>query len=161
MLFCCFLLLFTLNARAGNAPYLVLNGADTVISEQGRAFTDPGAVAYDSANNIISNPNIIVSGPPSGYIYIPGTYTLKYNFQHNGVAATEIYRTVIVITDTTAPVLTVLGVPKDSLGYFTDTVAVFETYTAPQATAQDLTDGNLSASIMINSNVNTSVVGTY
>ncbi len=154
------LAVFTWQAKAGGI-YLKLNGTDTVIIEQGRTFNDPGATAYDTANNVIANANIVVTSPNSGYNMVPGTYIYKYNYSQQGMAAKEIYRTIIVIPDSTKPELTILNINADRNGVLRDTVAVFETYTAPQATAQDIVDGNLSGSIMVNNTVNTNAVGIY
>lgn len=154
LLSCCFLLFFALPAKAGN-PYLVLNGADTIIIEQGDTFTDPGATAYDANNNVITGAKIAVSSSPFVNIYIPATYTLTYNYTDTaGGKAAAIKRIVIVLQDSTPPVLTILGQKYD-------TVEVYENYISPQAKAQDNVDGDISASIVIQNNVNTFVPGWY
>ncbi|RYD76763.1 MAG: DUF5011 domain-containing protein [Sphingobacteriales bacterium] len=151
-----------LQVKAGKDPfYIKLNGKDTIISEQGRKLADPGAMVYDSTNNVISNADIKVIYPnDTNYIFIPGTYTLTYKYFAAGFVTIN-SRTVVIIPDTTAPVITIEGVHADSLGNLIDTIGVFEEYISPQATAQDILDGNLSATIMVNSNVNTSNTGIF
>jgi len=85
----------------------------------------------------------------------PGTYTLSFRVvDAAGNEAESVTRTVIVVLDKTAPVLTLNGL---------DTVQVeqCEIYMENGAVAVDNTDGNLSSDIQINGTVNTSVVGDY
>ena len=71
----------------------------------------------------------------------------------SGNAASEVTRTVSV-TDTTAPVITLVGDAEI-------TVEVGSTYTDLGATASDNYDGDISADIVTVNNVNTSVIGSY
>ena len=71
----------------------------------------------------------------------------------SGNAASEVTRTVSV-TDTTAPVITLVGDAEI-------TVEVGSTYTDLGATASDNYDGDITADIVTVNNVDTSVVGTY
>ena len=85
----------------------------------------------------------------------PGTYSVNFRVvDAAGNEASPVSRTVIVVLDKTAPVLTLLG---------KDTVAVEQcaVYSEQGAVANDNTDGNLSSDIAISGVVNTSKVGSY
>ena len=71
----------------------------------------------------------------------------------SGNAASEVTRTVNV-TDTTAPVITLVGDAQI-------TVEVGSTYTDLGATASDNYDGDITADIVTVNNVDTSVIGSY
>ncbi|WP_298347017.1 DUF5011 domain-containing protein, partial [uncultured Algibacter sp.] len=71
-----------------------------------------------------------------------------------GNAATQVVRTVNVIPDTTAPVITLNGNATIDLN-------VGDTYTEQGATATDNIDGDLTASIVIGGVVDTNIGGTY
>lgn len=84
------------------APVITLNGANPMTVECHTSFTDPGATASDSCD---SNVPVNVSGSVNSDV--PGTYVLTYTASDDsGNNATPRTRTVIV-TDTTAPVITV------------------------------------------------------
>ena len=80
---------------------------------------------------------------------------MTYNVTDSqGNAATEVTRTVNVV-DTTAPVITLLGANPQ-------TIEVGDAYVELGATAFDVGDGDLTASIVIDaSGVDTSTVGSY
>ncbi len=85
----------------------------------------------------------------------PGTYFVNFRVTDAaGNDAALVTRTVIVVLDKTPPTLTLLG------GSSVD-VQQCEVYNELGAVASDLTDGNLTSSIKITGNVNTSVVGKY
>lgn len=95
----------------------------------------------------------IVCTPASGSQFAQGTTAV------NCIATTTIYTATstfnVVVQDTTAPVLTLLG--TDPQG-----IALGAPYVEQGATAIDGRDGDISTSIVINSsNVNTHVAGTY
>ena len=78
-------------------------------------------------------------------------------YRHNvtdssGNAASEVTRT--DVTDTTAPVITLVGDAQI-------TVEVGTTYTDLGATASDNYDGDITADIVTVNNVDTSVIGSY
>ncbi len=78
---------------------------------------------------------------------------MTYNVSDTaGNPATQVTRAVIV-SDTTAPVITLLGATPFEL-------LVGDTFTDPGATATDNVDGNIS-SIVVASMVNTALVGSY
>ncbi|MDB2664733.1 DUF5011 domain-containing protein, partial [Porticoccaceae bacterium] len=83
-----------------------------------------------------------------------GTYTLTYNVTDDaGNAATPVTRTVVV-SDTTAPVITLTGDASITL-------EVGDSFTDPGATATDAVDGDLTANITVTGSVNTAAAGTY
>ena len=119
--------------------------------EVGSTFTDPGATASDAGDGDLTS-SIVVSG--SVDTSTVGTYTVTYNvIDTSGNAADPVTRTVNVV-DTTAPVITLLG--DNPM-----TIEVGSTFTDPSATALDVGDGDLTSSIAIVNNVDTSTVGTY
>ncbi|WP_298347020.1 immunoglobulin-like domain-containing protein, partial [uncultured Algibacter sp.] len=71
-----------------------------------------------------------------------------------GNAATQVVRTVNVIPDTTAPVITLNGNASIDLN-------VGGTYTEQGATATDDLDGDITAGIVIGGVVDTNIGGTY
>ena len=85
----------------------------------------------------------------------PGTYYVNFNVQDAaGNSATTVTRNIIVVLDKTPPTLTLIGGSSVN-------VQQCEVYTESGAVASDLTDGNLTSSVKISGNVNTSVVGKY
>ena len=119
--------------------------------EVGTTFTDPGATASDAGDGDLTS-SIVVSGSVDTSTI--GTYTLTYDVSDtSGNPADSVTRTVNVV-DTTAPVITLLG---DNLM----TIEVGTTFTDPGAVATDNYDGDLTSSIAIVNNVDTSTVGTY
>jgi PKD repeat protein len=133
-------------------PVITLLGIDTVYIEQGNPYVDSGATAFDNVDGVITG-NITVIGSVDIWHY--GTYQLLYSVSDNsGNAAVTRRRIVIVTPDTTRPVITMLGQTPD-------TIAIFNSYTDPGATAFDITSGNLTPFIIATSNVDTGVVGFY
>ena len=141
----------TVNVVDTTAPVITLLGDNLMTIEVGTTFTDPGAVATDNYDGDLTS-SIVVSGSVDTSTI--GTYTLTYNVSDaSGNAAVPVTRTVNVV-DTTVPVITLLG---DT----TVTIEVGATYTDSGATAADNYDGDLTSSIAIVNNVDTSTVGTY
>ena len=134
------------------APSISLIGNSIVNHEQGTVYTDAGATASDNIDGNISA-NIVRTG--SVNINLPGSYTLSYNVNDAaGNAATTINRTVI-ISDTTAPVISLAG-------NTTVTVEQGTSYTDAGATATDNVDGNLTTSIVVSGDiVDVNTAGTY
>ena len=132
-------------------PVISLTGSSTVNVEQGSSYTDAGATASDIIDGNLSA-NITVSG--SVNTSLSGSYILNYNVSDNaGNAATTVSRTVIV-SDTTRPVISLIG--SNPLAHEVGTIFV-----DPGATASDNLDGNLSANINVTGSVNPNIVGTY
>ncbi|HDP34453.1 MAG TPA: DUF5011 domain-containing protein, partial [Candidatus Hydrogenedentes bacterium] len=132
-------------------PVITRLGDETVTVECGSAYTDAGATATDSCGG--DRTSAIVTANPVNTA-VPGAYTVRYNVSDAAAnAAAEVTRTVNV-TDTTPPVITLLG-------NSTVTVECNAAYTDEGATASDICDGNLTASITTTNPVDTAVPGAY
>ena len=132
---------------------ITLNGAATLQHEQGTTYTDLGATATDAIDDDATLTAAIVQ---TGTVdsNTPGTYVLTYDVSDAaGNAATQVTRTVNV-TDTTAPIITLLG--SDPIDHEVDTL-----YNDAGATATDNIDGLISNNIGVTGSVNASVIGTY
>jgi hypothetical protein len=129
-------------------PVITLKGADTIRIEQGYTFTDPGATAYDNLSGdltlkITVDKFDVTRNKPGFNILVPGTYRFTYNVSDDaGNAAKPRTRIVIVTPDKTKPDL---EVNSDSVVI----VGVNTSFTYPDATATDLVDGILDASILV------------
>lgn len=138
-------------------PVITLIGDTTITFEQGTAYTDAGATAYDNLDGDITA-NISVNEPISGFNTIPGTYYFRYNVKDLAEnEAIEVVRKVIVVADKTAPEIIVAG---------TDTIETIlhsaATYTPPAILrAEDLVDGDVKPFVTVNNPVKMTVVDTY
>ena len=139
-------------SRDFSKPSLVLEGEAEITIYVGDAFVDPGATSIDNRDGNISD-KIVVTGAVDNQTV--GTYELAYNVSDAaGNPADEVFRTVNVIADTEAPVITMKGSN-------TITLTVGQAYNEQGANAIDNRDGDISASIEIVSNVDAGVAGTY
>jgi|GEM_PF-216313 len=136
------------------APVITLIGASSIDLDVGGTYTEQGATATDNIDGDISA-SIVIGGDVVD-TNIAGTYVVTYNVSDAaGNAATQVTRTVNVIPDTTAPVITLIGASSIDLD-------VGGTYTEQGATATDNIDGDISASIVIGGDVvDTNIAGTY
>ncbi len=132
------------------APVIKLKVGDTIYTEAGVAFNDPGYTITDDYDTgltatVIGSINIMQLGVQS----------LTYVASDKSGNATSKTRTVIV-QKTTKPVLTLNGKAIDS-------VLQFQTYTDPSVTITDnfYTSATLQSLLTITGSVNTSVTGTY
>ncbi|OUR93868.1 hypothetical protein A9Q87_03925 [Flavobacteriales bacterium 34_180_T64] len=134
------------------APVITLNGASTINLNVGDNYTEQGATATDNIDGDLTS-SIVISGTVN--TAVGGTYLVNYNVSDAaGNAATEVTRTVNVIPDTTAPVITLNGASTINLN-------VGGTYNEQGATATDNIDGDITANIVTTGTVNTAVAGTY
>jgi hypothetical protein len=141
------------------APVITLNGDNPVTVVVGSEYTDASATASDDIDGDITG-SIVVNNPVDTSAV--GTYSVTYNVSDNaGNAATEVVRTVNVvdstqnpdeITDTTPPVITLIG---DNLV----TVEVGSTYVDAGATATDNKDA--SVTVTTTGTVNTNFASSY
>jgi hypothetical protein len=107
-----------------------------------------------SASDVVSGPAATTSVPASGSTFGLGTTTVNVSATDAGGNVGTGSFTVTVV-DTTVPVITLTG--PDPLFFL-----VGETYADPGASAADLVDGNLTASIVPGGQtVDTNVPGTY
>jgi formylglycine-generating enzyme required for sulfatase activity len=133
-------------------PVITLLGDNPVTLECGDSYTDAGATADDVCDGDLT---AFLSTVNPVNVSVPGVYTVTYNVSDAASnPAIEVTRTVTV-EDTTVPVITLQGDNPQ-------VIMVGEAYTELGATATDVCDGDLSASISINtSEVNTSTPGSY
>ncbi|MBR9913481.1 MAG: DUF5011 domain-containing protein [Algicola sp.] len=136
------------------APIITLNGASTINLNLGDTYTELGATATDDVDGDISA-NIVIGGDVVDSNTV-GTYVVTYNVSDAaGNAANEVVRTVNVLPDTTAPVITLNGASTIDLN-------LGDTYTELGATAIDNVDGDISGDIIIGGDVvDSNTVGTY
>ena len=133
-------------------PVITLAGAATINLNVGDTYTEQGATAADNIDGDITG-NIVTTGTVN--TSVGGAYLVNYNVSDAaGNAAVQVVRTVNVIPDTTAPVITLVGASTINLN-------VGDAYTEQGATAADDKDGNITASIITTGTVNTSVAGAY
>ncbi len=132
-------------------PIITLLGSNPMNVDLGGTFIDPGATAYDSTDGDITN-NIVVTGTVN--TSIADTYILTYSVSDTAGNSAEKTRNVIVSEDNTPPVITLNGSNPMNL-------SLGQNYNEPGATAYDDIDGDLTDSIEISGNVNTSSAGTY
>ncbi len=145
----------TVNVTPETTPPVITLIGDPVINViQGDTYVDQGATASDNIDGDISA-NIIVGGDIVDTSVI-GSYIITYNVSDNaGNAAAEVTRTVNVTSETTPPVITLIGDPMID-------VIQGDTYVDQGATASDNIDGDISANIIVGGDiVDTNVVGTY
>ena len=141
----------TVSVTDTTAPVITLVGDAEITVEVGSTYTDLGATASDNYDGDITADIVTVNNVDTSVI---GSYTVTYNVtDSSGNAATEVTRTVSV-TDTTAPVITLVGDAEI-------TVEVGSTYTDLGATASDNYDGDITTDIVTVNNVDTSVIGSY
>jgi Metallo-peptidase family M12B Reprolysin-like/GEVED domain/Bacterial surface protein, Ig-like domain/MAM domain, meprin/A5/mu/Secretion system C-terminal sorting domain/Fibronectin type III domain len=142
------------NGPDTEAPVISLNGSSTVDLNVGDSYTELGATATDNIDGDLTSS--IVIGGDAVNTSLPGVYVVTYNVSDAaGNAAAEVTRTVTVIADTTAPVITLVGASTINLEQG-------DSYSDQGATATDNVDGNLTSSIVVGGDtVNTNVVGSY
>jgi hypothetical protein len=132
-------------------PEITLAGNAIVSLELGTSYTDAGATANDNIDGDITG-NITTVNPVD--INTAGTYTLTYNVSDAaGNAAVQVTR-VVIISDSTIPVITLVGDAIVSLELGTS-------YTDAGATASDNTDGDITGNITTVNPVDINTAGTY
>ena len=124
-------------------PAITLLGADPFTNECHTAFSDPGAL-NSAGFDVTTNSTVNVDNP--------GTYSVTYTGTNSVGYSVSASRTVVVL-DTTAPVITVLGENP-----FTNAFGV--TFVEPGATSFD-TCADGSVPMTTNSTVDVNVAGTY
>jgi len=134
-------------------PIITVLGANPLAHELGSAFTDPGATASDAIDG-----NLTASIVVAGDVVDPNataSYSITYNVVDSVSNAAPTQTRVVNVSDTTPPTITLTG----------STIVLHElatTYTDAGATANDNTDGNITANIIIGGDpVNTTTVGVY
>ena len=130
------------------APTITILGSNPMDVIRTLPYVEAGAVAID---NIDGSTTVAISG--SVNTSATGTYAVVYTATDSSGNSASSTRTVNVIEDNIAPVITITGSNPFNL-------TVGGTYTDQGATAVDNIDGTVTATTTSN-NVNTTVVGTY
>lgn len=143
--------IFNINVIDTQVPVITLLGDAIVTVEVGDAYIDAGATASDLGDGNLT-PSITTDNPVDTSKV--GSYTVTYDVTDSSMnAAVQVTRAVNV-TDTRAPVITLLGVS-------TVIVEVGDPYIDAGATANDIGDGIVTSSIVTDNPVDTAVVGSY
>ncbi len=167
------LMVSVISALDTTPPTITLLGSATLSIALGTAYTDAGATASDDTDgNITASITTTITFNNGAVAAVntntAGVYSIAYNVSDTaGNQATPVTRTVTVmpavaVTDTTAPIITLLGSATLS-------IALNTAYTDAGATASDDTDGNITASITTTitfagntvAAVNTNTAGVY
>ena len=142
----------TVNVVDAGTPVITLLGTSPVEIFLGTAYVDAGATATDDVDGDITA-NIVTVNPVDTNTL--GEYNVTYNVSDNASnPAVEVIRTVRVIADNVAPVITLLGTTPVTLEQGT-------IYTDAGATALDNVDGTITANIITVNPVDTNTVGQY
>ncbi|MFS4483588.1 immunoglobulin-like domain-containing protein, partial [Hyunsoonleella sp. 2307UL5-6] len=136
------------------APVITINGAVIIDLSLGDVYTEAGATATDDLDGDITA--AIVIGGDVVDTNTAGTYLVTYDVTDAaGNSATQEVRTINIIPDTTAPVITLNGAATIDL-------SLGDNYTEAGATATDDLDGDITAAIIIGGDVvDTNTAGTY
>ncbi|MDQ7016783.1 MAG: glycoside hydrolase family 9 protein, partial [Gammaproteobacteria bacterium] len=132
------------------SPVITLLGNSPQAVEAGTAYVEAGATASDNLDGNISA-SIVITGAVN--TAVPNNYTMTYTVSDAAGNSATTTRTVTV-SDTTVPVITLLGTNPQA-------VEAGTAYVEAGATASDNLDGNISASIVITGAVNTAVPNNY
>ena len=132
------------------APELVLLGSMEMEQQIGTVFEEPGFTAADDCDGDVT-PLVTVDGTVDGNT--PGTYTLSYSVTDAGGNTATVSRTVTV-RDTIPPELTLLGAQTVEL-------TIGNGFSDPGYTAVDNCDGELTDQVMVTSDINIYLPGTY
>ena len=136
----------------GDDPVIDVIGDDTVYVEQGTVYSDLGATAWDPSQGDITSDIVTTSNVNAN---LTGIYEVTYCVEDaSGNKAPCKTRTVYVVVDQTAPVITLNG-------NMVDTIEVHSPWTDAGATANDNKDGNLTGSIVVTGSVDVNVLGVY
>ncbi len=142
----------TVNVVDTTSPVITLSGANPQIVVKDSLYTELGATATDNYDGNITGSIIIDSSAVN--TSVAGTYSVTYTVNDSSGNTDIETRTVNVITGS-SPVITLLGANPQ-------TIEAGSPYSELGATATDVEDGDLTASIVIDSSsVNTSTLGSY
>ena len=132
-------------------PEITRTGDALVAVECGDAYSDAGATALDACDGELTGSIATVNPVDTA---VPDSYIVTYNVSDAvGNPATEVTRTVTV-EDTTPPTITRTGLASV-------TIECGDSYSDAGATAGDVCDGDLSASIDVTNPVDTGVPAIY
>jgi uncharacterized protein YjbI with pentapeptide repeats len=130
------------------APVITILGANPAAVILGGTYTDAGATALDNVDGAITP--VVVSTVDETTL---GSYTITYTATDAAGNVATATRTVdVILVDTTAPVITILGNNPEN-------VTVGGTYTDAGATAVDALDGAITP--IATGLVDTTTIGSY
>ena len=134
-------------------PVITLTGDATLYLEKNKTYTELGAVAIDNVEGDISG-RIVISNLVD--MSQAGVYYVHYDVTDaSGLNATRVSRTVIVSTDLTVPVVTLIG----GTPYIHRVLVPF---TDPGYTALDNPGNkNVTGDVVVSGMVNVNVIGDY
>ena len=134
------------------SPMVILTGTNPQSIEKGTAYGELGATASDNVDGVITN-NITVNSTAVD-VDTEGSYTVIYTVSDAAGNSASVNRIVTITPDVTNPVITLTdGSQSIELG---------SVYTELGATASDNINGDITASIDIDSSgVNVSAKGNY
>jgi len=144
----------------GTIPVITLIGSDTISVEKGGStsscWNPVAGVNYNASDEALGDLNSEVDISSDLDCTLPGIYTICYDVEDaSGNQAATKCRTVYVVLDRTPPSLTINSANP----------LVFEqcsgAFTAPDAIATDIVDGNLSTAVNITGTVDGDKVGDY
>ena len=143
----------TVNVVDTTPPAIVLVGLSLESVEAGTNYLEAGADAFDIGDGNLTTKIVIVDSVNTA---VPGSYTVTYEVtDSSGNTAIQVVRKVSVV-DTTPPVIILLGSDPDPVR-----VAFNGVYIDAGASASDIVDGDITASIVTNNPVVTKVIGAY
>jgi len=132
-------------------PVITLIGPTPLTLEKGDTYIEQGAIATDNIDGDVSG-SIAIAGTVSENL--TGSYVLTYNVSDSaGNTATTVLRTILV-EDTTAPVITLLGsttINHELNALFTD----------PGYTALDAPSDDLTGNVIVSGSVDATSTGVY
>jgi len=142
----------TVNVITNDMPLITLLGTTPITIEVGSSYSDAWATASDTEDGDLTS-SIVTSGTVN--TALTWTYYITYDVSDSsGNAAVQVIRT-INVTDTIAPVITLLGDNPQN-------IVIWNPYVELGATAYDTGDGDLSSYIVIDSwALNMSLSGSY
>lgn len=132
------------------APVLTLLGDAEIAVNNGTVYEDPGFTAIDDCDGDVT---ALVTVEGTVNCEVPGVYTLVYTVADAAGNTTTAQRTITVM-DLTPPVLTLLG---DEVVEMT----IGDEFEDPGFTAIDNSDGDLTAQVVVESDVNIYLPGYY
>lgn len=134
-------------------PVINLTGGNQTIT-QGDTWTEPGYTATDNADGDLTadvqTSGTVDTGTVGDY---PLTYSVTDSSGNTGTAARTVTVVEAVQSDTTDPVITLVGGNQ--------TLTEGDTWVEPGYSATDNVDGNLTADVVVSGALDTNTAGTY
>tara|TARA_R110000737_G_scaffold285851_1_gene292393 strand:+ start:6 stop:1106 length:1101 start_codon:yes stop_codon:yes gene_type:complete len=132
------------------SPTLEITGAKTITIQYNQTYIDQGAIASDGIDGNITSEIVTINGVD---VNVLGSYTVVYTVTNSrGYTATATRN--VTVEYTQAPILTLIGNSNVSVDYL-------QAYTDQGATAYSSLYGNITGSITVYNDVDTSVVRDY